>query len=243
MSNDAGRRLLSNSFSVLKRNKKLYWFLVAAAAVSSLLQVLDSERWTALVSSFRRLSRTLPKGEPLPPFHDLPQLSARLVAESMLSVFALTLLNVALYSELLLVLGGRKVSVRRGLWFAVGRVAPIASWTLFAGAVESGLQLAMRGIGPFGSLLLQLSWFGLCLFVTPVLVRERRINPLRVLKISISLVRETWHALRRGLLAQSWGVGSQACSPWGSSRASLPARSCFSRRSLRSCSTCSCCNW
>jgi hypothetical protein len=134
---------------------------------------------------------------------------ARSAAFYLLAMFVTTFVNVAFYHEIMRSMMGERASLRTGLGFAAGRLSAIVAWTLFASSVGLLLQLAasrLSWLGRFGLLLIGLSWSAAATFVIPVIIREDRSNPFRLLKASASTVKKTWGESVYGFVEIQSGV-------------------------------------
>lgn len=123
---------------------------------------------------------------------DFPELAAFYL----LSMFFATFLNVALYSQIIAVMNGGRVSVLRGLALASARVPAIAGWSLLAGTVGLILRAIQERTGFLGRWIAGvagISWSAASVFVIPVIINEPRTrNPLDYLRISSALLRRVW---------------------------------------------------
>ena len=121
--------------------------------------------------------------------------SLRVLGLYLAAMFGATFLNVAFYHEIIEVLAGGRVSLRRGFASAVRRLGAILAWTLFASSVGFVLRLATERFGFVGRLFLGaagFSWSVAAVFVVPVLLRETGANPVRFLRLSTATVARTW---------------------------------------------------
>lgn len=106
-----------------------------------------------------------------------------------------TFLNVGLFHEIMRAFAGESPSLRRGLGFASDRIVPILIWSLFAATVGMVFNLIDSRLGWLGKIRSAVggfAWGVAAVFVIPVLVRDGGADPIRVLRHSAGLVKNTW---------------------------------------------------
>lgn len=114
----------------------------------------------------------------------------------LVTMFVMTYLNVAFYSEILHAFNGNPVSISRGLAFARSKLQAILLWSLLAGVVGIIIRRIEENVGFVGRLitgLIGITWSVASVFAIPVIIRERQqSNPVAYLKTSASLIKHTW---------------------------------------------------
>ena len=112
------------------------------------------------------------------------------------SMFCATFFNVAFYHEIMFALGGKEVSIGRGLQFACKRWKAVLMWTLFAGLVGLLIKLIEERLAFVGQLLARiigLAWSVASVFVIPAIVCDEEItSPVELLKQSAIALKKTW---------------------------------------------------
>jgi len=112
------------------------------------------------------------------------------------SMFLLTFFNTAFFNEIIHALNGQRVSILGGLRFALTRLKPIATWSLFAGVVGLLIQRLEHQLGFFARWivgLIGIVWSVASVFAVPVLIRdENPTKPFEVLKKSAKLIKARW---------------------------------------------------
>jgi hypothetical protein len=118
------------------------------------------------------------------------------VAFYLATMFVMTFMNVALYSEILNAFNGRRVSLTRGVTFAASKLRAIAVWSLLSGIVGGlirQLEESIGGVGRWVLAFIGISWSVASVFAVPVIIREeKQSNPAVFLKLSGGLVKKTW---------------------------------------------------
>ena len=117
------------------------------------------------------------------------------IAVYLSSMFIASFSNVAFYHQITRAFAGEKVSLRQGLAFAWSRIVAILMWSLLAGSIGLIIKSIAERMGFIGSLIMRLigaTWSVACVFAIPVLVREDCRNPLKVLRRSVGILRQTW---------------------------------------------------
>jgi hypothetical protein len=111
-------------------------------------------------------------------------------------MFLGTFFNVAFYHEIMQVLNGNAVSIRRGYHFAKMRWRAILWWSLLAGLVGYLIRIIEQRVGFLGKLftaLIGFAWSLASIFVIPTLVRDpETTNPLQLLRNSAGTLKRTW---------------------------------------------------
>jgi hypothetical protein len=111
------------------------------------------------------------------------------------SAFLATFFNVALYHEIMSALAGGRVSLGRGLSFALRRLRAIALWSLAAVTVGLVIRMLQEKVGWAGRLVLGtigLGWSVAAVFAIPVIIRQEESNPFVVLRNSADALKKTW---------------------------------------------------
>ena len=118
------------------------------------------------------------------------------IAFYLVTMFVMTFMNVALYSEILHAFNGRRVSLTRGITFAASKLQAIVVWSLLSGIVGGLIRQLEESVGGVGRWILAfigISWSVASVFAVPVIIREeKQSNPAVFLKRSGSLVKKTW---------------------------------------------------
>jgi hypothetical protein len=118
------------------------------------------------------------------------------VALYLATMFVMTFMNVALYSEILHAFNGRRVSLTRGIKLAASKLQAIVVWSLLSGIVGGLIRQLEESIGGVGRWILAfigISWSVAGVFAVPVIIREeKQSNPAVFLKLSGRLVKKTW---------------------------------------------------
>lgn len=134
--------------------------------------------------------------------------TALVVAFYLATMFVMTFMNVALYSEILHAFNGRRVSLTRGIAFAASKLQAIFVWSLLSGVVGGLIRQLEESIGGVGRWILAfigISWSVASVFAVPVIIREeKQANPAVFLKLSGSLVKKTWGESVLGIV----GIGA-----------------------------------
>jgi hypothetical protein len=111
-------------------------------------------------------------------------------------MFLGTFFNVAFYHEIMQVLNGNAVSIRRGYHFAKTRWRAILWWSLLAGLVGYLIRIIEQRVGFLGKFITALigfAWSLASIFVIPTLVRDTETtNPLKLLRNSAGTLKRTW---------------------------------------------------
>src|SRR6266550_5736106 len=201
--------LMKSSLSVIGRNKQLLIFPMVIFACTAVIVLFflappvlrptgysytSAAHWQAISHSlFTQSSDATGTNGNHVAF--TPAALAYLTFLYFLSMFIATFCNVAFYHEILAALNQQPVSIARGLKFALTKLKPILTWTLFAGlvgllikAIEERLALAGRIIGR----LIGIAWSVAAVFAIPVIVRQETANPVAVLRNSAQMLRRTW---------------------------------------------------
>jgi len=122
--------------------------------------------------------------------------TALFVAFYLVTMFVMTFMNVAFYSEILRAFNGGRVSLTRGIACAVSKLQAIVVWSLLSGIVGGLIRQLEESIGGVGRWILAfigISWSVASVFAVPVIIREeKQSNPAVFLKLSGSLVKKTW---------------------------------------------------
>jgi hypothetical protein len=188
--------ILWRSVQVLRRHPRLMTFplLTTFACIGMFL---------ALVGEFKL---PLPLGwwNPASPsvwgsFHSEP-----LAVFYFSTMFLATFFNVALYHEVMRAFSGEKPSVAGGIRFALSRIGPIATWSLFAWSVGIIIRLVGERFGWIARItgvFAGFAWSVASVFAIPILVREGSLDPTAVLKDSWATVRRTWGGLVYGFVS------------------------------------------
>jgi hypothetical protein len=214
------RQLLTCSFQIIIKNKKLLLFpllsLFVGVAIMCFVAFLvirpdmsqhwtDLQHWKAAGKHLKAVVDSASKGGHLQRnvisdvFHQtvpgtvLPY--AFLAAVYLLSMFAATFCNVALYNEIIKALAGEKVSVKEGLRFASRRIPAILTWSLFAGTIGlliRRLERRFNLLGRIGLRGVSLAWSVASVFVIPVMIREESANPIQLLRSSSATIKKAW---------------------------------------------------
>lgn len=200
--------IVGHSLRVLARTPQLMVFALASLAATMLLYLFFlvpllfdlavSEVWQVLRDGQEGWQRVAPwrlaevsQGNPW-----LGASLPGMAAYFLLAMFATTFINVALYSQILEALAGRRVSVVKGFRVAAAKLPAIAGWSLLAGTIGLLLRLVQERTGPLGKWVVGvagISWTAASVFVIPVMLNEPRArNPVQYLRISTALIRRTW---------------------------------------------------
>jgi hypothetical protein len=124
-----------------------------------------------------------------------------------ISIFLATFFNVAFFSEIFHGLQGEPVFIARGFKFALSKAGSIAMWALLAASVGTLLKLLEERLGWLGQIvvrLIGLAWNIVTIFAVPVIIcEEDSKNPLKNLKRSAGIIKETWGESLVGFLGIS----------------------------------------
>lgn len=215
--------IFRHSFAVVRRHKALVIFplfgIVAMFAmfafylVPLLFHVSIAEVWHGLwnpVETVQALPAALQHyGEAIKTHTTgvtYPSLLLGLAGFYLASVFAMTFLDVAFYSQIIQAMNGGRASVPQGFAVAVSKLPAIAAWTLMTGTVGLILRsiLGRVGLGPWIAGVLGMSWNVASVFVAPIIINEKQLrNPFDYLKISAGLIKRVWG---EGLIGISGGA-------------------------------------
>jgi hypothetical protein len=189
--------IFCRSFQTARRYPKLLVFPLAATLL------LLARRLSAIAHAPKaRLVETLQSS--LPSSHPLLIAIAYRPAITFLAIFFLA----ALYHELPRVYANERPSLFRGVSFACNRIGPIASWSLVWSLMEIIRQFGLGHLGSWPRPFFNLgagAWFLTSMFAIPVLLRERILNPIAVMRDSWVMIRQTWRQLIGLFLSLSLG--------------------------------------
>lgn len=134
--------------------------------------------------------------------------TALFIAFYLATMFVMTFMNVALYSEILHAFNGRTVSLTRGIAFAASKLQAIVVWSLLSGIVGGlirQLEESFGGVGRWILAFIGISWSVASVFAVPVIIREeKQSNPAVFLRLSGGLVKKTWGESVLGMV----GIGA-----------------------------------
>lgn len=198
-------RIFKNSLVVLNEHRKLLLFPALSMALLLCFGLLVFSGIVGLVMThpelMERFGEAQKAGGPLPMPKDMGTgmnilAACAVFAAYFVSVFMATFFNVAFYSEILRGLKAEPVSLGRGFKFALSKCGSIALWALLAGTVGvilMKLEERLGWIGVWIVRLLGLAWNVVTVFAVPVIICEpESLNPIRNLKKSAAIIRETW---------------------------------------------------
>jgi hypothetical protein len=200
VSANAGARIIACALTVLKKNPTIalfpaatmiagfVFFWVFATAFGPALD--GSQPWIFQVASFADV-------------HANPDHLFAIASCYLVTMLVATFLNVAFYHEMMEAFAGGRPSVSRGICFAMSRIVPILTWTLFVGSVGLLLRALSERLGWLGKIVVGVTgfaWSVSAVFAIPVLVRDGTMDPVQLLRHSASLVRGTWGELVYGLV-------------------------------------------
>jgi hypothetical protein len=217
--------LCKSSVEVLKQHKKLLLFPVVITGLSLFIAVFffapalfyptehpfyTSQHWMELKQVY-----LTPVGVPADGHEQNYALSHTayvfLAGLYLVSMFVATFFNVAFYHEILSAFRGGEVSLGRGLRYAASRWQAILLWSLFAGLIGLLIRKLEEKFGFFGRLAMRfigLAWSVASVFSIPILVEETELtNPLKVLRRSAQVLRQTWGETLIGYVGVSLGEG------------------------------------
>ena len=128
----------------------------------------------------------------------------------LMSMYLMVFLNVAFYSEIMKAFSGEKVSLLRGLSFAVFKWRAILVWSLLAGIIGLLIRKLEENIGFIGRWitgLIGFTWSVASVFAIPVIIREtQQTNPMQYLKTSASIIKRTWGEGLAGMIGISGAI-------------------------------------
>ena len=124
-----------------------------------------------------------------------------------ISVFLATFFNVAFYSEIIHGLNSEPVSLMRGFKFAFAKRGSIAMWALLGATVGMALKALEERFGWLGRLVIRfigLAWNVVTVFAVPVIIcEEDSFNPIKNVKKSATVIKNTWGESLVGFLGIS----------------------------------------
>lgn len=200
--------IIRHSFDVLGRHPRLMVFpllsFVAAVVVYAfflvplMFHMTMGEIWRALLSPGEGWASLAPWRDVDPteggPWQNIP--IPGFIAYYLLTMFTVTFINVALYSQIIAAMNGGQASVSRGFALAVSKLPAILAWSLLAGTVGVLLRLIQERVGLLGRWIAALAGISLSaasVFVIPVMINEPRSrSPFDYLKTSATLLRRVW---------------------------------------------------
>jgi len=112
-----------------------------------------------------------------------------------ISMYVATYFNVAFYDQILKALSGEPVSIRAGMAFAWTKRLQILYWSLLASTVGIILRAIAERLGFIGGFVIRLiglAWSVAAVFVIPVIIRSEEKNPVKMLRASVSTLKQTW---------------------------------------------------
>lgn len=172
------------SYSILKANKKLILFPVVSTSVL-----------VALIAFLIGIGSILLPG---PQFEI--KLALFVLAGYFVAYLVIVFFNVALVSNILLVLTGKPVSFLRGISVAMLRFPQVIGWAAFAATIGLLLSLIESFFERFGldlSGILGAAWSVLAYFTLPTLVIEG-VGPFEAIKRSTQLLSKGWKEIIGG---------------------------------------------
>jgi hypothetical protein len=137
---------------------------------------------------------------PLPSSHPLLLAFAYRPLITFLALFSIA----ALFHELARVFANERPSLIHGVRFASARIGPILNWSLVWSLVEIVRNFGLSHFGPWPRFFIILggaAWFLASMFAVPVLLRDRLLNPIAVVRHLWVMVRQTWLQLTGLLLS------------------------------------------
>ena len=182
-----GWNIASNSWAVLKENRKLILFPILSGL--SMLAVILSFVVIALASvgwDFEAFDNIQDRGNIV---HYLFVFGYYLI-----NYFIIVFFNTALIHCTHLYFMGEKPTIRQGLQFAVSRIGVLLSWAAFAATVGTALRLLQDNLGSIGKFvtgLIGIVWSIATFFVVPVIAYEN-LGPIAAFKRSAELMKQKW---------------------------------------------------
>jgi len=179
-----GWTISQNSFAVLKENRQLIIFPILSAismilVISSfVIVIMGAAGWdTQVIKEQSRVVNYL-----------------ILFGYYLVNYTVIVFFNTALVHCTHLYFNGEEVTVRKGFQFALSRMGPILSWSVFAATVGTLLRVLQDSLGRIGKFitsLIGIVWSIATFFVVPVIAYEN-LGPLAAFRRSSELVREKW---------------------------------------------------
>jgi len=182
-----GWNIASNSWAVLKENRKLILFPILSGL--SMLLVILSFVLFALASV----------GWDFGAFNDIKEQGTVVhylfvFGYYLINYFIIVFFNTALIHCTHLYFHGEKPTIRQGLQFAASRIGVLLSWAAFAATVGTALRLLQDNLGSIGKFitgLIGIVWSIATFFVVPVIAYEN-LGPIAAFKRSAELMRQKW---------------------------------------------------
>ena len=179
-------RLITQSFSILKANKKLLIYPILSAIICiMLLSLVASPLWHLEVKHWQTGQTYLKQGV---------FWIALFLVILYLCNFIILFCNAAFVAATMAYLNQRPVKINEGFRAACQRLPQIYAWSLinatFSGLLKL-LQSRLNKITFFVNLFAGITWMVISYFIIPILVFEK-IGPYQAIKRSTELLKQTW---------------------------------------------------